>query len=283
VNFGLPLNPGYQSLAPWLANFAPSFEKYRWKKLRFIYRTRCSTSTTGAVSMAIDYNAGDSGPETEQIMSTYMGMKEGQAWAERIVVDLDPSKVKDFRYVRTPAGIPTGQDVKTYDAGQFFLACTDGVAGNAPWGKLWVEYEVELSIPQIDAGDFINYNGTGNFLQGAGVTASAPLGTLGDGTVYGNIMSPLNTTTLTFDQPGTYLLYNEWQGTAITSTGYSATAYAGAVLTQVQNILINGAANTATSVYQVLISTVGQGVTFALGTATAYTAAQLRAAAYNLG
>lgn len=50
------------------------------------------------------------------------------------------------KYVRTTA-LAANLDVKTYDAGNFFVCTTDGTAVN--WGKLWVEYDVDLYVPQL--------------------------------------------------------------------------------------------------------------------------------------
>jgi hypothetical protein len=139
-----PINPGLVSTFPWLAVQAAAWEKYRFHSLKFCYYPKCGSNQQGSVMLGCDYDAADSPPTLETQLSSYYGTQEDAPWKE-ICFNADLKRVRDARYIRT--SMPTGQDIKTFDAGTFYLATLD--AGTAaPFGKLWIEYDVELMIPQ---------------------------------------------------------------------------------------------------------------------------------------
>lgn len=145
--FQYALNPGQNVPFGWLSNIAQCYEKYRWRKLRFFYKTRCSSATAGSVYLAPEYDASDIGPFSEQIVSNYSDTVEDAPWKDQTCI-LNPSKLHPNSqplYVRLGA-VPLGGDIKTYDAGKLIVGTADCNA-SAAWGKLSVEYEVELMIP----------------------------------------------------------------------------------------------------------------------------------------
>ena len=145
----LRLNPASSATFPWLSTIAGSYESFRFKKLHFEYITRAPSTFAGSVIMAPDYDAADGSPVTESVLSQYKGAVEDVPWKNMILI-VQPGLMNraykahficdDGRFALTK------QDVKTLDPGQFFLGC-DGV-GPSKWGKLWVDYEVELINPQ---------------------------------------------------------------------------------------------------------------------------------------
>lgn len=144
VNTGtFQVNPGIQSSFPWLSCQAAAWEKYKFHSLTFVYHTKCPTTTAGNIIMAMDYDAGDVAPSTEQQMTSFYGAVESAPWRE-IRYKCDMTRMKDSRYIRVSA--VTGQDIKTFDQGVLYVGTVDGTDG-AGWGKLWVEYDVELQIP----------------------------------------------------------------------------------------------------------------------------------------
>jgi len=146
-----PLNPGMAVTFPWLSNQAVSWEQYKFHKLKFCYYSRCSTTTAGSVFLIPDYDAADQAPYTEQIASTYRGTVENAPWVPEFSCTLDPSSLNgplNRRFVRnSPLNLA---DQRVSDAGDFFVGTNDGTA--TPWGKLWVEYDVELFNPQQPPG-----------------------------------------------------------------------------------------------------------------------------------
>ncbi len=141
------LNPGLAASFPWLSTIAGSFEQYRFTRLKFHYVTRAPTSYKGSILMAPDYDSLDSVPSTEIIASQMDGAVEDSPWKEQTLVlnvqDMFPMGPR--KYIRT--GLISSTDLKTYDAGQIFV-CTVSCDDTSALGKLWVDYEVELHIPQ---------------------------------------------------------------------------------------------------------------------------------------
>jgi hypothetical protein len=144
------INPGNASLFPWLSKQATSWEQYRVKSMALHYIPRCSTQTAGTVLLAPDYDASDPEPASEQTASSYLGAVEDAAWKE-IHLKLDPKAMHSMGPRKFVRGGPVGGDIKTFDAGVLYL-CTVGFdSGAGDVGKLWVEYEVEFSVPQTDS------------------------------------------------------------------------------------------------------------------------------------
>jgi len=144
-----PLNPGMQNTFPWLATQASAWEMYQFHRLTFYYKPTNGTTTPGSVSMIPDFDAGDALPPSEIAASNYQNMVEDVPW-NHLTCTLTPSSLHPSgrKYIRTTT-LPLNLDIKTYDAGNLFIAVSNGTA--IPWGKLWVEYDVTLSIPNLVA------------------------------------------------------------------------------------------------------------------------------------
>lgn len=145
----LAINPGIAATFPWLSIQAQCWEQYRFKKLRFHYLTRTGSNTAGSVLMSPDYDASDAAPSNEVVQSTYEGTAEDAPWKD-IILTLKTnlmSGTTQRKFVRTGALLPN-QDIKLYDAATVFISTVDASAP-AAWGKLWVEYDVDLFIPQL--------------------------------------------------------------------------------------------------------------------------------------
>jgi len=141
------LNPGLVTSFPWLSTVASSFEQYSFKSLRYHFVTRCATSYVGSVLLAPEYDALDAAPSTEILASMMDGACEDVPWRDQYI-SFDPQGMYPLgprKFIR--AGSLSNVDLKTYDAGQLFV-CLAGCADTSTVGKLWVEYDVELHIPQ---------------------------------------------------------------------------------------------------------------------------------------
>lgn len=148
----LALNPGLAASFPWLSTQAAGWEQYRFKKLKFCYYTRTATSTPGSIMLVPDYDALDVAPVSEQVASAYRDVEEEVPWVEEFCCNLDPLAMHpdgNRKFVRTGT-LPANADLRLSDVGNMFVCTTDGTAVN--WGKLWVEYEVEFSVPQLPSG-----------------------------------------------------------------------------------------------------------------------------------
>jgi hypothetical protein len=151
------LNPGLSSSFPWLSSIAGSYEQYRFNRLTFHYVTRAPTTYIGSILMAPEYYPLDAAPSSEILASQMNGAIEDSPWKDQTITfscaDMFPMGPR--KYMRTGT-LPTSSDLKTYDAGQLFV-CAVTCADTSAIGKLWVEYDVELHIPQ-NPGAAAQYN-----------------------------------------------------------------------------------------------------------------------------
>jgi hypothetical protein len=215
IAFNLALNPGINTTFPWLSGMASLWEEYQFSKLRFCYETRTGTATPGSVLQAIDYDAADAAPTSEQIISSYQGAVEGAPWITSICCDARGSSLSGFakrRYLRTGA-LANNQDIKTYDVGNYFLATVDGTA--VGWGKLYVEYDVTFFIPQLPSAGPLPLGGS--FTAGGTMSAANPLGDapVSDAGNLGITVSAASV--VTFLRTGTYLVCLRSVGTTLTA------------------------------------------------------------------
>lgn len=180
VGSSLALNPGLASAFPWLSTQAAGWERYKWNSLRYCYYTRTGSNIPGSVMMAPDFDASDTAPGSEVIASSYQHCEEDAPWKDIKCILPARELMGDMKekYIRNGA-LAANQDIKTYDAGNFFLCTVDGTA--VPWGKLWVEYDVTLITPQVPTGGF----------QATGVLIGG--GTMNQDAVFGPTASQLNT------------------------------------------------------------------------------------------
>lgn len=153
VAFGLTaiaINPGNDQMFPWLSSVAPSFESYRFKKLRMTYRPSCSSLTPGAVFMAVDYDATDLPPSDIVTLMQNQHAVKSNVW-DSVTYDLlrQGNDAIPKRYVLDNLP-PRGTDPRLYNLGNFLVA-TFGQTAATYVGELYVDYTVELFIPQGQA------------------------------------------------------------------------------------------------------------------------------------
>jgi hypothetical protein len=157
----LRLNPGSKQTFRYLANIATSFENYKFLKLRLVYIPRCSSQTAGSLLLSPDYDAADQPPVNELEASSNVDTVEGNAWAP-LVLEFNPSRMnkayKTHYCMSDERFAVSTQDEKTIDAAQAFVCSEAGTI--TTWGKLWIEYVVELSTPQA-ATEGISEGGAG--------------------------------------------------------------------------------------------------------------------------
>jgi len=146
------VNPGIAATFPLLSIQAPQWEQYRFRRLAFEYITRTATTTVGSVILAPDYDAEDTTPTTEAQITGYNGAVEDAPWKNiTCVIDCNSVTPGPRKYIRSAA---VAGDIKNYDALNFYFATVDMANANGV-GKLWVDYEVELSVPQNSPNDTI--------------------------------------------------------------------------------------------------------------------------------
>jgi hypothetical protein len=183
-SFALALNPGIASTFPWLAIMAQNWQAYRFKKMRFFYFTRTGSTTVGSVILCPDYDAADVAPISEQVIDSYEDAKEDAPW-KNLDCPLNSTAMHLMgpkKFIRL-GPLSANQDIKTYDVGNMFVYTVDSAAA-ASWGKLWVEYDVDLFTPQLPPGGS-SFTQTAVLYGKTAQTAALPFGTAPQ--VFGNM------------------------------------------------------------------------------------------------
>jgi hypothetical protein len=170
----IEFNPGVSSMFPWLSGVAQNFEKYKVRKLHFIYETSQSTFVPGMIMFAPEFNVSDSLPSTKAELLEYAYATRAPVW-KNFRLTLDSSAVMNFKdyYIRVNE-LSVENDKKLYDP-LYLIVATDAVSTDISYaGELWIEYEIELLYPQRIATEVLRFNSY-KFLSFSSPTNSAPL------------------------------------------------------------------------------------------------------------
>lgn len=143
------INPGLSDVFPWLNRVANNYERYKWEKLSFEFRSMSATSEKGSVLLTVDQDASDTGPTTKGQSLAYFGSMEFAPWMTKQIHVTGFDRSKQF-FVRSGT-LSTISDVKLYDACSFFPGTTGQASGGTTLGSLWVSYRIRLFIPQINS------------------------------------------------------------------------------------------------------------------------------------
>lgn len=206
---GFYVNPGLPGTFPWLAKLARRYEEYRFKKLRFEYRSVCATSTSGVVMMSFDYDAADALPTSKPQQAQTVPNSEINSWASN---DLMIACDAGWKYIRAGT-LSANLDVKTYDLGQMCLSTVYGTG--VVTGELYVEYAVELRKPTDGAT-------TSGSLTSQTAVLTAPFG--GVNAFVGFFpFTYTDNNTLTVAVPGEYFCVFTTTGTGLTAAAATPT------------------------------------------------------------
>jgi len=265
-----PLNPGVVTSFPWLSSIANQYESYRFRSLRPVYRAKCATTSTGDVSIGVDYDAADAAPVSTLQMENWDDSVNGSPWMdfEMVCSGRNLAKEKEYYTRATPTG--ANQDIKTYDVGNLYV-CTEGQGGTSTIGYLYAEYVVELMTPQLTFG----VSAIGGRINGGGVlSGSNPLGSLAaaDTQVVGVSVGASSIITLAF--PGTYVVGESVGGTGLSA--FTFTAGSGVTASAFSNIVDATAVTQAG--YWLVVSTVMNGTLTATMSASTVTSSTVAVA-----
>lgn len=263
VQYSFNLNPGLSAVFPWLSTQAVGWEHYKFHNVIVHYVSRCPTSVSGTVFIAPDYDALDSGPTTEAIISTYNGLCENNVW-EQISCRLNPAAMNvtgSRKFVRTST-VPANADARLYDSGVVYIATNDGPTSAVGCGKIWVEYDVEFfnaQLPPAGAGQ------AGSVGSGSSPTPTSMFGTTSLPSIVGPYQAAGNT--LTFLVTGTYLVTLQMGGVALTTSSATFSTSTATVTNRFggTNFYINGASGSATAGSVTYLVTATQGQTIVWG------------------
>jgi len=144
------LNPGLFLTFPWLSNEALTYEMYRWNYLEFDYEPSTSTSSKGTVMIAIDFDADDAPPTTENEIMNHTDAVAGPSWAniKYITSTINFNRQFPNKFVRLGELDTQKVDVHAYDLGKLLIA-TIGQSDTTVIGRIYVSYSVTFMIPAL--------------------------------------------------------------------------------------------------------------------------------------
>lgn len=217
----LPIQPAFFDTFPWLSRMGVLFKKYRFKKLNFIYIPFCSSATAGTIEMGVDFDAANPSPAIEQNFSDYSSYTQGNVW-QKLICKIDCAKLNldhPWRLTRPVGYVGQLSQLANYDAGNFFLFTNNGASVNC--GKLYVDYEIELSEPTLPPNGVLFGTSTKST---SGTTPANPFGTgiltVANGSVGVQVNPPgsaSGNSVLAFNGPGIYMASFLINGTTLAS------------------------------------------------------------------
>lgn len=222
------INPGLASTFPWLSAIAQQYQEWVPLGIVFEFKTlsadaiaSSTNNTLGGIIMSTNYNSASSNFSNKQSMdNTEYTTSDKPSNSFYHAIECAPhANVLPELYIRSLA-VPSGQDQKTYDLGNFQIA-SFGIQGTSVvLGELWVSYDIELRKPISTAAAGLDVL-TDHYRTGS-VTNSAPLGTtsaLQAGSSLGTTITTTGTV-LNFPnylQEGSYIVYVVWKGSSTAS------------------------------------------------------------------
>jgi hypothetical protein len=222
----IPINPGLVGAFPELSSVACSFERYKPNRISFRLVPNKGTSVAGLVALAPQYDAADLVPATELAMAQYKNSKEfplGSAtniskdWSIQcfpLPKGMEPGTSK-WLYTR-PGALASNLDQKTYDCMSLLVAAI-GTADTTTVARLWIDYDIDFAELQPSS----NLGSIGS-LTGVAVSSANLFGST---TISQSSLSVIPVTaltnTITFANPGEYLLSLYLIGTVISAVGSS--------------------------------------------------------------
>jgi len=210
-------NPGLPGTYPWLSDIATNYEQYEVLSRSFCFETEAPTSATGAVILSYDYDTLDSAPVDKTAALLVKDSVRTAPWqSSRLVLKAADLKRRGKLYTRP--GSVSSSDLKTYDLGKLSVS-TQGQAGTTVVGELWFEYVIKLHIAQQRSSPGVTVS------SGGTVSKTAIFGTAA--TYVGNTPVTGSASTLTFNQPGYFLLTMSVTGTALQNGNYAVTSSTG--------------------------------------------------------
>jgi hypothetical protein len=144
---GYRINPGLAATFPWLSVVANQWQQYRFHSLSFRFVTRTSTSHAGSVVIAPEYDPNQAAPETEAEATNRQDAVENVCWVSSECV-LDPAAMFPYGPRKAVRSAMSAGGLSNYDAGTIYF-CSTGEPDATAIGKIWVDYDCELFVPQV--------------------------------------------------------------------------------------------------------------------------------------
>lgn len=204
------INAGELGSFPWLAKHGALFEKYRFTKLIYRFRTQQPTTAAGSLQLAFDSDPSDAAPLNGTAMSNLTRYMDKPVWSQDCVLNV-PCK-SDWKYVKTNDDASRSTSEKRDEDHGLLFVSTEGVAVGTPAlpiGALEVEYTCEFkskAIEQLSEGP-VTVTGPVFYeiFNDAASTSFTCTITENDA----GITQGINNTTINM-APGKYMIYTQW-------------------------------------------------------------------------
>lgn len=279
-NTGYVINPGNTQLFPWLASIAANYQQYEIMGMVFYFKTTTSdyaaTGALGTVVMATNYDVLENKYLTKVAMeNSQYAVSAKPSRSQLHAIECDPGRTSEvIKYVRdSTSSTSVNQDNRFYDHGKFQIA-TSGLSSTTGTviGELWVTYDIKFYKPELALATGLE---SGQKIGAAG----SPNKTL----VFGNTPTSLGPAiadpvgnTLTFLQPGTFLLTAYMVGTGLIDTTETTT------LTTATPLWAVTSGTTMSNGYQLVCTAAGQTFTFDATGSLTYLGGDFRICQYSL-
>jgi len=225
TNITYTVNPGDNFTFPWLSVIASQYQQYKFEGLVFEFKTLSSDITSGgalgAVVLASNYDVVQPAFTSKiEMENSQFAVSTKPSCSIMHTMECAPSQVaNNLYYVRgTGPVVLSGTDNRFYDLANFQIA-TQGLPGSSGQvlGELWVSYDVALYKP------IMNENPEGAHIRGVSPSNLSIYGNVP--TVTGGILNA-SVNTITFLQPGDFLITIYFNGTGITSGAFTTSGNA---------------------------------------------------------
>jgi hypothetical protein len=184
-NQSFNIQPGDSNTFPWLSQIAPNFQEYKVRGMIFEYKSLSAEAVVGSnnsgalgeVIMSTNYNVTQPNfVSKQQMLQAEFSNDDKPSRTILHPIECEPTQSPlSELYVRT-GPVPSGQDQRFYDLGNFQIATQGCQSTDALLGELWVTYEVEFYKPILSGA----IQGTAILTDHYGldsISGTAPLGT----------------------------------------------------------------------------------------------------------
>lgn len=240
------VNPGMAELFPWISRLAKSYDKYVFKKLKFIYKGVCATTTDGVVLMSFDFDTLDELPANKYVQAqTYPNAETNVFSTTELEVKCD--QVSRFIRQGVVSTSSSGADQKMYDLGQLVISSSFSAAVTI--GELYVEYTVELDKPSYGFPLTTRLHATG--AAGTILATSSTYGSSKPWSKTNPSTGVVSATNIYCCVPGEYFFNFYSNGVGITGHTATMVSTSGGLCTGINAIIINAAATYGASTWKV--------------------------------
>lgn len=155
------LNPGLVDSFPWLGQVGQLFEYYIFHTLRFGFKSRVGSNSTGQILMATQHDAADPTFASQEEMMGYAGATYANLWIDQIQDCLRGNSSYMKKNFTRAGPLASSDGVQLYDIGNFtIVALVNTTPSNAYAGDLFVEYDVTFFKPKVQPVTSISYIST---------------------------------------------------------------------------------------------------------------------------